>query len=428
MKLKKIALALAVSGLMVPGLASATNGYFSHGYGIKSKAMGGVGIALSDDAMAAASNPAGMAVVGDRIDFGVDWFNPNRTATWGSPGFRPAGDYDSGNNNFLVPEFGYNRMINDRMSLGVAVFGNGGMNTDYGKVVLGNGTTNTYSNLEQLFISPTWAMKVTPDQSIGVSLNLIYQTFEARGLQGFQASSQSPNNVTDQGKDTSTGASLRLGWQGKVSPSVTLGATYQSRAHMSKFDKYKGLFAEQGSFDIPETYGVGIAVKANPKLTVAADLVEIKYGSIKSLANDGSLYPGVGFPFPSSGVQMGADNGAGFGWSDQTVFKLGFAYEYSPNLTLRAGWNHGKMPLKNDQTYFNILAPATVEDHLTLGATWTLANKSELSVSYMHAFSKGINGTGGDGGTHILGSGAAGWPVNLKMDQNALGIAYGWKM
>ena len=37
--------------------ALATNGYFSHGFGIKAKGMGGVGIALPQDAMAAATNP-----------------------------------------------------------------------------------------------------------------------------------------------------------------------------------------------------------------------------------------------------------------------------------------------------------------------------------------------------------------------------------
>lgn len=36
--------------------------------------MAGVGIALPQDAMAAATNPAGMAFVGDRLDVGVDWF------------------------------------------------------------------------------------------------------------------------------------------------------------------------------------------------------------------------------------------------------------------------------------------------------------------------------------------------------------------
>ena len=45
-------------GLLAPTLAQATNGYFSHGYGIKSQGMAGVGIALPQDGLAAASNPA----------------------------------------------------------------------------------------------------------------------------------------------------------------------------------------------------------------------------------------------------------------------------------------------------------------------------------------------------------------------------------
>jgi len=40
--------------------ANATDGYFAHGYGVKSQGMGGVGIALPQDALAAAANPAGM--------------------------------------------------------------------------------------------------------------------------------------------------------------------------------------------------------------------------------------------------------------------------------------------------------------------------------------------------------------------------------
>jgi len=120
---------------------------------------------------------------------------------------------------------------------------------------------------------------------------------------------------------------------------------------------------------------------------------------------------------------MGPANGSGFGWTDMTVLKLGVSHEYSKNLTLRAGYNHGKMPINSQNTYFNILAPATVEQHVTLGATWTLADKSELSLSYMHAFSKGIAGVSNGNGQSV-----AGYPVDLKMKQNAIGIAYGWKL
>lgn len=434
MKLKTLAGILAVAGLAMPGMASATNGYFSHGIGIKAKGMGGVGIALPQDSLAAATNPAGMVLVGDRMDVGVDWFRPDRTTTWENNNFSDgvaavAGDHPSGNKDFFIPEFGYNMMLGEKMSLGISVYGNGGMNTDYGaKVIAGSNPpdgqvqTNTYSNLEQLFISPTFAYKLTPQHSVGVSLNLVYQTFEARGLQSFNNVNQSAyvGNVTDQGKDTSTGAGLKFGWTGQVSPTVTLGATYQSKTRMSKFDKYKGLFAEQGGFDIPETYGVGIAVKATPKTMVAMDIVQINYGGVRSLSNPGTLFPSM-----SASTHMGLDGGAGFGWEDQTVYKLGIAHQYNDNLVLRAGYNYAKMPITENNTYFNILAPATVEQHLTLGATWTLANKAELSVSYMHAFSKGINGpTTGNGQS----AATAGYPVGLEMSQDALGIAYGWKM
>ncbi len=60
------------AALLVPMMAGATNGYFSHGYGAKSQA--GVGIALPQDALAPATNPAGTAVVGDRLDLGIRRF------------------------------------------------------------------------------------------------------------------------------------------------------------------------------------------------------------------------------------------------------------------------------------------------------------------------------------------------------------------
>ena len=61
---------------------------------------------------------------------------------------------------------------------------------------------------------------------------------------------------------------------------VTLGATYQTKTKMGKFTKYNGLFADQGSFDIPSNYGVGVAVKATPETTVAFDVERINYSGV----------------------------------------------------------------------------------------------------------------------------------------------------
>lgn len=405
--MRKTQLLIALAAVGFAGSASATNGYFAHGYGIKAKGMGGAAIAYSQDALAAASNPAGMVLVGDRIDFGLEAFNPNREAN-----VNGGTTYKSGSEYFPVPEFGYNRMIKPNMSVGVSVYGNGGMNSHYSAIpqFSGNGA-KTGVDLMQLFIAPTVSMKINENHAVGASLNLAYQRFKASGISNFAGMSSSGTNLSDNGHDDSTGLGVRLGWTGTLSPMVTMGATYQSKTMMSEFEKYKGLFAEQGDFDIPENYGLGIAVKATPKTTVALDVVRIKYSDVKSISNPISLL--------AAGT-LGNDNGAGFGWKDQTVVKLGVSHQVDDKLTVRAGYNHGSAVIPTTEIAFNILAPATVKDHLTLGATWKLQNGAELSGYFLHAFSESITGDT----TAQLGGGNS----TIKMNQNALGVAYGWKL
>jgi len=402
--------------------AFATDGYFADGYGVKSQGMGGVGIALPQDAIAAATNPAGMGLIGDRIDFGVSWFRPIReTEITGNafPGVN--GTYNANNTkNFFIPEFGYNRQINPEITLGVSVYGNGGMNTDYKTAVPLLGNTPPGVDLAQLFIAPTVAWKITPSNSIGISLNLAYQRFEAKGLQNFAAYSISPSNLTNNGHDNSYGGGVHIGWIGQLNDAVSFGAAYQSKTYMSKFDKYQGLFAGGGSFNIPSSYGLGVAIKATPQLTVAADVQRIDYSSVNSVGN-------LSLTNLFAGNALGSSNGPGFGWRDVTAIKLGASYAWNENLTLRAGYNHSTQPIRNSETLFNILAPGVVQDHLTLGATWVLPNKSELSFAYMHAFENTVNGNNSIP-PGFPPSGFGGGNANLKMYQDSVGVAYGWKL
>ena len=443
MKLKTLVGVLAVAGLAMPGIASATNGYFSHGNGMTAKGMGGAATAMAKDSFGGANNPASMVWVGDRMDIGVDLFMPDRTSSrQGSTGFGGVydGKVDSDSNYFAVPEFGYNMMLGEKMSLGVTVYGNGGMNTDYNGTLAGGAGAPAFApscggapsnllfgcgklgvDLMQLVIAPTFAYKVNANNSIGISPLFGYQRFKVDGLQAFDEMgfTSSTGNVTNKGYDNSTGWGIRVGWMGKVSDTVTLGAAYSSRMRMSAFDKYKGLFAEGGDFDIPENYNIGIAVKATPSTTLAFDIQQINYADVKSIAN--GVSNSLVAP-PANG--LGSTGGSGFGWRDMTVFKLGVEHEYSRSLTLRAGYNYGKSPVRNgsiDDVTFNILAPAVVEKHLTLGATWMLASKDEVTVSYMHAFSNAVTGPSV---TSLLGVGGT---ETLTMSQNSLGIAYSKK-
>ena len=398
--------------LLTPSIAFATNGYFAHGWGMKSKAMAGAGIANAEDGLTAANNPAGMASVGNRIDFGLDVFSPDRSAsTVGSGGDQNADG--NGDDNFLIPEFGYNQMLNDSMSIGVSVYGNGGMNTNYenGILLFNGGAGPTGVDLSQLFIAPTFAIKVDKQHSFGVSINLAYQQFEAQGIGGFAGFSSSAANLSDNGMDSSTGYGFSLGYLGQLTPDFALGVSYRSETAMSKFDKYSGLFAEQGDFDIPAMYGLGIKYTPSSTVTILFDYTHISYSDIAAIANDSSTL------FTS---QLGNDDGAGFGWQDMDIYKLGVAWQVSKGLTLMAGWNHGEQPIPTSETLFNILAPATIEDHLTLGATWVMGKDSELTVAYMHAFENTVNGSGS------IAGGLGGGEANIGMSQDSLGIAYGW--
>ncbi len=421
MKLNKLLLALAASGLA--SSAFATNGYFAHGYGMTAKGMGGAATAMTKDAFGGANNPATMVWAGNRYDVGADAFSPIREA--GRAGGASGGDYapqitsgTSGSDNelFGIPEFGYNKMLNDKMSVGVTVYGNGGMNTDYatnGSYNMLNGTTALGVDLMQLLVAPTVSYKVNDKTSVGASALLGFQRFSASGLQFFAGftTSGTTRNLTDIGYDDATGVGARIGIQHKLSDRVSLGAAYASKVDMSKFDKYSELFAEQGDFDIPANWNVGIAFQPNDKLTVAVDFQHIAYSDVKSIANSSK----------NSG-SLGTNDGRGFGWSDMDIAKLGVEYKYNPQMTLRFGYSHADSPIQARDVTFNMLAPGVIEDHVTVGMTYALDKDSELTVSYAHALENSLSGA-----SLLTDFGATGGTETIKMHQNSIGIAYSKK-
>jgi len=179
---------------------------------------------------------------------------------------------------------------------------------------------------------------------------------------------------------------------------------------MSEFDKYSGLFAEQGDFDIPATWTAGLAWKVQPKMVLTFDVQQIMYSDVAAIANP--LLPNL------QTSQLGNSDGAGFGWEDMTIYKIGFQWETSPEWTWRAGYSHGEQPIPDSEVLFNILAPAVMQDHITFGFTRNLANNQEFNFAAMYAPKNDITGPNplGDGQT-----------VKLEMTQFELEASYSWK-
>lgn len=400
-------LAVAVTAaLCAPMAAMATNGYFAHGYGTKNKGLAGGGAALPQDSMIAATNPAGMVFVGNRLDVGAAVFSPNpRSYTvTGNPSGAPGtfglapGEVESEDGVFLIPHFGRNWMLDANSSIGVSVYGNGGMNTEYKGTpgTFGGGTAGV--NLEQLFIATTYARKINDKASWGVTPVIVYQKFKAEGLTNFGGNSNDPTSLTNNGDDTSTGYGLKLGLQGEVSPGVTVAGSYQTEMSMSEFDDYAGLFAEEGDFDIPATVTVGIAWATSPKTVLTADVQKIYYSDITAIANPVSRLTsmtGCGGGAGDTTQCLGGSDGAGFGWDDMTIIKLGYQWVGSNGYTWRGGISYGEQPIPDSEVMFNILAPAVMETHLTFGFTKEIGTDNEFNFAGMYAPSSSVKGPSG---------------------------------
>ena len=454
-------LSTCVLCLTMPAISNATNGAWLIGFGSKSRAMGGTGVAYNMGGMAAAFNPATMIDSGSRFDIGAELFIPPRAITHQS-GVLGFTDEESNENLFLVPSMGGTWQWREDTVLGFAFIG-AGLKTEYNQTALSDtcqsvnaGAVPGYSScpptvydpnititpateagvhLMQMQFIPSIAYAVNKTHTIGGSVVIAGQFFRAEGLEAFEdlGFTSSPGNLTGEGWDSSFGAGVRLGWLGKFhNDRLNVGVNYSSRVYMTEFDKYKNAFAEQGDFDIPSSYAIGIGFKATPTVGIAFDIQRINWSEVASIGNpgpavtaplDGNLFELC--PGPNKDpCKLGGDLGLGFGWNDQTVFKLGVDWQYNEKLALRAGWNYGEAPIPEDQVLFNMLAPATPEHHLTLGGGYNFTENVVLDLNLMIAFLNTIKGPTafGPGGAYVAGSNAS-----IAMGQYGLGATLGIK-
>ncbi|MCC7327423.1 MAG: outer membrane protein transport protein [Burkholderiales bacterium] len=442
---KKLILALIAA---VPVAAQATDGYFANGYGMKSIAMGGAAVAVAEEPFGGAVNPGAMSFLDNQWQLGLAWFSPDRNASRSGSG--PAnidGYVDSGSKNFFVPEFGINWKYSPDVALGLTVYGNGGMNTDYAggqiseqsacsafrggqgapyNLLCGSGDLGV--DLTQLIIAPYASWQFTKGHSIGIAPLIAYQRFKAEGLQAFDnpAFSSSPGSVTNNGYSDAWGAGVRVGYMGQFTPQFAFGAAYSTKISMGDFGDYKGLFAEGGGFDIPSSFTVGLALRPTPQWLIALDFERIFYDDTPSV-NNPSAWIGYCPPPPMGPGQsqycLGGSSGAGFGWQNVDVWKIGVQVDVNERWTLRGGFNHTDNPIEPQDVTINILAPGVVQDQWSLGTTYRIDKVSEITGAFMYAQNNSLTGP-----SLLIGFGLPPTTTEtIAMKQYLLGIAYSRK-
>lgn len=410
---------------LLPVASYATNGMFLTGQGTIARGMGGVAIALPRDTLSVAANPATMSEIKRRFDIGGDIFVPSAEARLGTISAESKANGIGIDNVFIMGHMGLVLPINEEYTFGVNVVPAGGGVSRYetnffNAAQPGSGEIDETLGVNLLIgnVNTSISYKINQSHSIGASLIVGIARFRAEGLALFTpfTQTQTTDNFTNQGNEWSYGLGARIGWLGQFDK-LKIGLEYTSEVDMQEFDNYKELFAENGDIDQPANIGVGFSYEFTPKFIGAFDITRTFYSDVRSISNRGPNI--IGPPLGGEERRLGLPDGMGFGWDDQTVFKIGGEYIHDDSWTFRAGWNYGESPIdESTEIIFNLVAPATTQNHLHLGLTYSFSPDLQLSGSFVHAFEYTQYGP-----TYISNDGSN--QGEASMSQNSLGVSFG---
>jgi long-chain fatty acid transport protein len=356
-----------------------TNGDKLEGIGAVSGAMGGTGVAAPQDNLSAVvNNPAGLAGLQDGdiddVVVGLTLFQPEVEAKIATPAGTLQGESDDPLS--VIPFLGYGAAINEKLSFGFGAYGVSGMGTDYrgkGWDLDGNPANgfegDLFVKLSVLKVAPSLAYAVSEALSIGVSLHGNYSTLD-----------MGQGESDDFSAGGQFGALYRAG-------DLRFGASYTTpqKATFDGVYNFDAFLGDQGkdslSLEQPELFAGGVAWQAAENLLIEFNVKHLAWGDAAGYGD--------------------------FDWEDQEVYALGVQYAANDKLTLRAGFNYGENPVKENRGWnpqgvttvqgksvpvfgYEMLRtigfPAIVESHLTLGFGYKLSDSLSLNAAYMHAF------------------------------------------
>lgn len=430
----------------------AGNGLLIHGYG-KNASMGGAGIAHPQDALTATVNPAGSVWVGNRVDFTNDVYylkggykisNTNKNPADAGNIFQTLGVIGEGHEvesvksrlKFLdLPAFGIVTKINDKLSLGMALYGTGLAvrydrddtteifpNNFLGKTLNGTFFDGTTA-VELQNVNTNWhaSYKVMDNISVGAGLNLVGQSFRAKGVTALKLVSQ--GEIAEWDRDITFGYGFNFGAQAEIIPHMRVAAAYHSKVKL-EHDKYDGLFYN-GDLSLPAHWTIGMSVDLNENNTFNFDVQKIYWSDLVTTGNKFTdiFNPNIDFSKPLQFQTnflinpFGSRDNAGFGFSNSTVYKLGYQFKLDalPDWTWRMGYSYQKQIVPSNGTLFAVLSPGTIKTHFTFGFSKTFWKDYEGSFTLMYTGKEAVTGKGLNAG------------VDIYMEQLALGFGLGMK-
>ena len=412
--------------------AHATNGMRLIGFGPVQDSMGGVGVSATLDSACMATNPAGMAELGGRVDFGASYFKPS--VSYSATGIdaavappqghllvnQPGVTFSSDKGASPIPAFGVVLPIDQNWTFGIGAYGIAGMGVDYPQNLY---SSTTYTAYSQMRFTPSISYKLNDMFAFGLTLNGMWATTEWDVASNFgQAAHMTASSF---GVGATIGA--------KVTPIkiLTIGVAYETKSFFQDYSyntaaRYNPLNpttplpggVDKLTFDQPGVLTGGIAVRPLEMLLIAVDVEWIDWPQ-----TNGANLPA----YSQNSSQAMPWN---MNWSSQVVYKIGVQVDAASWLKVRAGYNYGKQPLDASRAFENIAFPAIAESHITAGLGFNLTEKFAINIGGMYAPQVTITGSnpnppmGTPNYNGPYGQGIASYSTSMSQFSLDGGIAY----
>lgn len=230
------------------------------------------------------------------------------------------------------------------------------------------------AGLQRTVIAPTLARDWGDRGSIRLTGVLAYQRFASLGFGTTIADSWTP--LPTRFGDSSYGAGARVDVGSMLGNRLRWNLGYQSRVGMGAFANYRGVFADQGDFDIPASATASVSYAVTPEFGMDVGAQRVMYSAIT--------------PFTSANLPtrflalLGDGSSPVFAWRDLNVYSVGWSLRDAElgNVALR--YTTRQQPIPTSALLANALAPATANDMISLG--WSRGFGSHSNLSFLASY------------------------------------------
>lgn len=391
------------------GLAFGQSGDVMNGVSAIDEAMGGAGSAVPLDASSAMHwNPSGIAwLPSSQFDASLQLMFPKTNLIssvnagafqQGFPQQNMVGNTSSTAGPFPIPSLGMVfKPKNSNLSYGLGLCAIGGFGVDYKSQQtnplttpqppngMGFGAINSQLMLMQF--APTVAYKITNNISLGVAPLFNFSSLE---VNPFPATN--PNDANGNGYPSypngPTASAFGFGFNVGATvhdllPGIHFGVGYRStqrfnRLNFKSHDETGAPIDFSFKMDCPQMLTIGAGYTGTDRLVLAADFRYIDYGHTRGFEKSG---------FTSTGAV------AGFGWKSIIVLAAGIQYKVTDRLPVRLGYAFNENPVRNQDSFYNVAAPAVVQHHLGAGLSYKISPMLTGTLGFQYGFKNKVKGT-----------------------------------